>query len=178
MKNIAKAEALKLSKTKEIIFSFVFTTLAVYTPTLIHYFAGIDGGRTFLPMPFFVLLAGLMLGWRAGLATALMSPIVSYLISGMPLMNILPFITLQLVAYGVVVGIIKEKYNAVISVTVAIIAGWLAIGISLLLFSKMNALNYVAQGLKMGIWGIAIQLVLLPAIAILAKKHFGNENQI
>lgn len=165
-----KTEAIKITKTKEIIFSVTFTALAVYAPVLVHYFAGVDGGRMFLPMPFFVLLAGLMLGWRAGLATALMSPAVSYLISGMPMMNILPFITIQLIAYGVVAGIAKEKYNAVVSVAVAIAAGWLIIGIALFLFSKMNAMIYITQGIKIGFAGIALQLLVVPTIVYFAKR--------
>ena len=51
-------QVLKITRTKEIIFSAVFTALAIYAPMVVHHFAGVDGGRKFLPMPFFVLLAG------------------------------------------------------------------------------------------------------------------------
>lgn len=173
-----KSKTESLSRINEAFFVAIFTALAVYTPSIVHFFGGVNGGREFLPMPFFVLLAGLMLGWRAGLATALMSPIVSYLISGMPMANILPFITLQLCAYGIVAGILAKKYNAFISVTGAVIAGWLMIGISIFLFSSMNALSYVTQGIKAGTPGIVIQLILLPVIILFAKRFFTNEKRI
>ena len=171
-------QTLKISRTKEMIFSAVFTLLAVATPTVIHYFSGVDGGRTFLPMPFFVILAGLLLGWRAGLATALMSPIVSYLLSGMPMVDILPFIILQLAAYGAVAGTMREKHNAIISVAGAILAGWAIIGISMFLFSKMNAWSYVIQGVRAGLLGIIIQLIAIPAIVFLIQSNFRDEKGI
>ncbi len=170
-----RSQVIKIIRIKEISFSLAFTVLAVYAPILIHAVSGVDGGRTYLPMPFFVLAAGLLLGWRAGLATALMSPVVSYLISGMPMANILPFVTLQLAAYGMIAGILGKKYDTFVSVAAAIATGWLAIGVSMLLFSKMSALDYVAQGLRAGFPGIALQIVLIPLIALLAKKHLQNE---
>jgi len=129
-------------------------------------------------MPFFVILAGLLLGWRAGLATALMSPIVSYLLSGMPMVDILPFIILQLAAYGAVAGTMREKHNAIISVGAAIFAGWAAIGTSMFLFSKINALSYVIQGIKTGLPGIAIQLIAIPAIIFLIQHNFRDGQDI
>lgn len=171
-------QVLKMTKTKEVVLSAVFTALAVSAPAVIHYFAGVDGGRTFLPMPFFVLAAGLLLGWRAGLATAIASPVLSYLISGMPLLDILPFVTLQLIVFGMVAGMMKEKYDSFLSITAAIIAGWIVIGVSLFFFSKMNAIFYVSQGIKAGIWGIAFQLIMIPIIAYFAKRYFGNEREI
>lgn len=174
---MTNTQVLKISKTKEAIFSVVFTALAIYTPTLIHYFAGVDGGRTYLPMPFFVLLAGILLGWRAGLATAVMSPIVSYLISGMPMTNILPYVTVQVVALGAVSGFLREKYNAFLAVAASIAASWLAIGIALALFSKMSAVGYAATGLKAGLPGTLIQLLAVPAILFLLKHNFQDEEK-
>jgi hypothetical protein len=178
MKILTQAKILKITRITELVYAVIFTLLSVYTPILIHYFSGIDGGRTYLPMPFFVLLAGLILGWRAGLITAVASPIISYLITGMPVANLLPFIVLQLTAFGAVAGLIKDKYNALISVTGALVAGWLAIGISLFLFSKMSGMAYVIQGLKIGLPGIAIQVIILPAVVFFAKRYFENEKQI
>src|SRR4030042_7093925 len=108
-------QVLKITRTKEILFSVVFTALAVYTPMLVHYFGGVNAGRKFLPMPFFVLLAGLTLGWRAGVGTGLFSPIISFLISGMPVLGILPILIIQLCAYGFFAGILREKYSVLFS---------------------------------------------------------------
>ncbi|MDD5489827.1 MAG: ECF transporter S component [Candidatus Moranbacteria bacterium] len=170
-------QVLKITRTKEIIFSAVFTMMAVWAPMLIHYFGGVDGGRKFLPMPFFVLLAGLLLGWRAGLVTALASASISFFLTGMPKVELLPFVTLQLAAYGFVAGLLKEKYNVFLSASVSIVSGWLAIGIALFLFSEMNVMNYVVWGIKIGIFGILLQLILVPLIVV-GVRHLRKRNEV
>lgn len=165
------AQVIKISKTKEAVFSLAFTAAAVYTPTLIHYFAGMDGGRTYLPMPFFVLAAGLLLGWRAGLATGLFSPIISFLLSGMPMLAILPIITVQLSVYGFLAGMLKEKYNGFLSVAGAIVFGLILTGVAVLIFSKMNAAAHIMNAVRDGWPGIAIQLVALPLACKFSKKY-------
>jgi len=175
MQNI---QTLKLTRTKEAVFAAVFTALAVYAPMLVHHFGGVAAGRIFLPMPFFVLAAGLLLGWRAGIVTGLVSPIVSSLISGMPMPNILPFITIQLCAYGFAAGMLKERFNEWISLAGGLIAGIFASGIAVLLFSKMNVAGYVLSSLKDGWIGIAIQFATLPILAYFLKKYLADEKNI
>jgi hypothetical protein len=155
-------QVLKITRVKEIIFSVLFTVFAVWTPMVVHYLGGAGAGRKFLPMPFFVLLAGLVLGWRAGLATGLASPVISYLLSGMPLLSVLPIIIIQLCACGFFAGLLREKYNAFVSLAGAIILGYLAMGLAALFFSKMSAMAFVAGALKDGWIGILVQIILLP----------------
>lgn len=176
--NMQNVQTLKLTRTKEAVFAAVFTALAVYTPMLVHHFGGAAAGRIFLPMPFFVLAAGLLFGWRAGFVTGLISPILSFLISGMPMAIILPFITVQLCAYGFVAGNLKERFNGWISLAGALLAGMLASGIAVLLFSKMNAAAYVFSALKDGWIGIAIQFAALPILAYFLKKYLADEKNI
>lgn len=168
MQNI---QALKLTKTKEAVFAAGFTALAVYAPMVVHYFGGVNAGRKFLPMPFFVLLAGLLLGWRAGLAAGLFSPVISYLLSGMPALPVLPIIIIQLSAFGFFAGILKEKHGVLVSLAGAIILGFLLTGVAVLFFSKMNAVMYVINALKDGLPGIAMQLILLPIISKFSRKY-------
>lgn len=175
---ISYAQTLKLTRTKEAVFAAVFTALAVYMPILVHYFGGVDAGRKFLPMPFFVLAAGLLLGWRAGLVTGLVSPIVSFLISGMPMAAILPFMTVQLCAYGLVSGLLKIRYGTLFSLAGGIASGLAVSGIVIFLFSKMNAAGYVLSSVKDGWIGIAIQLLLLPLILFLLQKYLSDEKNI
>lgn len=163
-------QILKITRTKEIIFSTAFTAMAVYAPMLVHYFGGVDAGRKLLPMPFFVLLAGVMLGWRAGLVTALASASISFLLTGMPKVELLPFVTLQLATYGFFAGFLKEKYNVFLSTFTSIILGWIAIGIAQIFFSKIGAINYVISGMKIGIIGILLELVLIPAIVVGVRR--------
>ncbi|HBB37523.1 MAG: hypothetical protein UX02_C0006G0026 [Candidatus Moranbacteria bacterium GW2011_GWC1_45_18] len=164
-------QVLKITRTKEIIFSAVFTALAIYAPMVVHHFAGVDGGRKFLPMPFFVLLAGLTLGWRAGIAAGLASPVISFLLSGMPMLNILPIIIIQLSAYGFLAGILKEKFNGFIAPAGAIVLGLILTGFAVFLFSEMNAAAYVINAVRDGWVGIALQLLILPIIIKFSRDY-------
>jgi hypothetical protein len=171
-------QTLKITKTKEAVFATVFTVLAVYAPMVVHHFSGVAGGRIFLPMPFFVLAAGLILGWRAGLVAGIASPIISFLVSGMPTANVLPFVTVQLCFYGFMAGILKSRFNAWFSIAGALLAGLLAGGISVFLFSKMSAVGFTLGAAKDGWIGIALQLLLLPLILFFLQKYLADEKSI
>src|SRR3989344_62410 len=99
MKTQTKAlpRILTFSQVKYYIFSAVFVGLAVITPTIFHQFN--LAGPKFLPMHFFVLIAGFLFGWRTGLLVGLLSPLMSYSITHMPPMIILPQIFLQFAGY-------------------------------------------------------------------------------
>jgi thiamine transporter ThiT len=60
-----------------------------------------DGGRMFLPLFFFTLVAGWRYGAVAGVLTGLLSPLASHLLSGMPLAGQLSGIVAQSVLLGV-----------------------------------------------------------------------------
>lgn len=174
MQNI---QALRITRTKEIIFSVVFTAMAVWAPMIVHQLAGVDGGRKFLPMPFFVLAAGLLLGWRTGIAAGLASPIISFLLSGMPVLNILPIIIIQLSAYGFIAGLLKEKYSGFISLSGAIMFGLIVTGIAVLFFSKINSFAYISNNIRDGWIGIIAQLVLLPMI-VAGVRHLQKVDEV
>ena len=167
-----QTQTLKLTKTKELIFTTGFVAVAVYVPYLIHYFGGINIGRTFLPMHFFVLFAGLLLGWRAGLVVGLASPLISYLIAGMPVINALPFMVIEMTGYGLIAGTLKQKYNIFVSLLGAMIAGRLLAGAAIFLFSDMNAVNYVLDALKNGWIGVGLQIMFVPIFVKGLYRYF------
>ena len=165
-------QTLRLTWVKELIFTAAFVALSVLTPMIFHYFGGIGAGRMFLPMHFFVLTAGLILGWCAGLATGAFSVLSSYLISGMPAINVLPFIAIELSAYGLVAGLLKEKFNVWISLFGALVLGRLAVLLAVFLFSNMNAINFVLSALRDGWRGIALQIIFAPVVVRMMESYF------
>lgn len=169
-------QILKLTKTKELIFSAIFTGLAVFVPMIFHFFGGINAGREFLPMHFFVLIAGLLFGWRAGLIVGIFSSLISFLLTGMPVINILPFILVELGIYGLVAGLFKERFNVWISLLSAMILGRVAILVAIFLFSNMNAVNYIFQAINNGWQGIMLQIIFVPMIvSIINSSLFQRE---
>ena len=54
-----------------------------------------QGGITWLPIYFFTLIGAYKYGWKVGLLTAVLSPIINSLLFGMPMPAVLPAILLK-----------------------------------------------------------------------------------
>ena len=75
---------------------------AVALPQIFHalgaaFGAGTALGETFLPMHLPILLVGLLAGPYAGAAAGLFGPLVSFALSGMPGIAMLPFMMLEFI---------------------------------------------------------------------------------
>jgi niacin transporter len=174
--------ALKYNNIRSYILTVAFVMLAISMPWVFHQFY--LAGPTFLPMHIFVLIAGLLFGWRAGLIVGLLTPLVSYFISGMPVLNVLPQIVIELSAYGFIAGILREKYNlrTIWSLLGAIVGGRIALLLTILVIYFIAGESYSPLGLeanpfasfwsvvKQGWPGIVIQLAFIPTIIWLVGK--------
>ncbi len=173
---------LKYNEIWSYVLTAVFVILAVFTPWAFHQFH--LAGPTFLPMHIFVLIAGLLFGWRAGLIVGLFTPLVSYSISGMPGLNVLPQIVIELSAYGLIAGILRQKYNLrpIWALLGAIIGGRVALLLTMLMIYLIAGQSYSPLGpevnpfasfwsvIKQGWPGIAMQLISIPVIVWLVGK--------
>lgn len=68
-----------------------------------------SGGKVFLPLFFFTLIASARLGWKVGLLTAVGSPILSSLLFGMPVLAVLPSLLVKGVILSAVVALLFKK---------------------------------------------------------------------
>ena len=153
----------------------VFVALSVLTPWVFHQFH--LAGATYLPMHFFIFIAALAGGWQAGAIVGLLTPFASYAISGMPALTVLPQIAVEVTAYGLIAGLLRQKLNlnAAWSLLGAMAGGRLALlvavvvvqlvtgniysplGVAATPFSAVG--NTIAQS-----WpGMVAQVVLIPA---------------
>ncbi len=171
--------ALEFRDVRLYIFSAAFISLDVLAPWLTHHFGGVQAGSTFLPMFFFILLAGLLGGWRAGLLVGLFTPLVSFGVSGMPLLPVLPQITIECVFYGLIAGLLRGKFHlgVIWSLIGAMIVGRLArlgfiTAVFLLYGGEVSPLTYMWFVVLQGLPGIAIQLTLIPLTMRIAEKWY------
>jgi hypothetical protein len=184
-KTLALPKPLKFRDVRLYAFAALFAALDVLVPWIFHQFH--LAGPTFLPMHFFALLAGLTLGWRAGLLVGLSTPLISFGVSGMPISALLPQITFELIFYGLAAGILREKFNLRIiwALLGAMLTGRLALGIAVLLLylgkampipnvlsaiqqgsaNIINPLTYLWLVIQQGWPGIITQLILIPPLA-------------
>lgn len=157
---------LKFADMRLYVFVVAFVALDVAVPWACHYLSPL-AGATFLPMFFFTLLAGLLSGWRAGLLVGFLTPLISFGVSGMPVLPVLPQIVIETSVFGLAAGLLygRLRLNIVGSVLGAIVAGYLALGLAVLALhsGQVNPILWVWQAVQQGAPGIAIQLVGLPA---------------
>jgi len=165
-------------KIKTLFFVITFTALSVLTPMIAHYFGGVVAGQMFLPMHFFVLVGALLLGWPAGLAIGVLTPLISYSLTGMPPVMVLPFIVIEVAAYGFLAGIFQQKFkNIWLSLIGALILGRAILFAGLILLpTKLPVLPYVLGAIKDGWRGIALQVLLVPFIVKAISVFLKEEN--
>ncbi len=173
---------LRYTDVRSYVLTLVFVSLSVLTPWAFHQFH--LAGPTFLPMHIFVLTAGLVFGWRAGLIVGSLTPLASYVVSGMPGVAVLPQIIIELSVYGMVAGLLREKFNLRISWALlgAMIAGRLAMLLAVLaiyavvgrVFSPLgpeaSPFFAVWAAVKLGWPGLVIQLASIPLIVWLVGR--------
>ena len=164
---------IKIKNIELISFSAIFVALAVALPWLAHQFN--LAGPIFLPMHFFVLVAGLLFGWRTGVIVGLLTPLVSFVTSGMPPAPILPQITFEIMIYGLAAGFFREKLrlNLYLSLILAMIVG--RIGLFLVIWilatNPAGPLSGAWKAVVVGWPGILIQLTLLPLVVVWVEKY-------
>ncbi|HMQ05473.1 MAG TPA: ECF transporter S component [Pyrinomonadaceae bacterium] len=125
--------------------------------------------RLLLPMHWPVLLVGLCYGWRAGVLVGLAAPGLSFLISGHPLPHILPAMTLELGAYGLLAGLFREKFrlNGFFATALALVGGrmlFIAFVFATVAVATPFA-EYLWAAMLPGIPAAIAQIVLLPILA-------------
>ncbi|MCL2077970.1 MAG: ECF transporter S component [Oscillospiraceae bacterium] len=169
-------------KTKTLI-TLAAIVSAVALPQLFHIagaVSGIGGGATgaaFLPMQIPVILAGLLAGPVAGLLAGFLSPLVSFGISGMPVAAMLPFIILELAAYGLVAGLLGKTNSPVIFKLLLVqIVGRLvrisAVFIAVyLLGNQLGSVDSLWGFIIAGVPGILFQWALIPLILYRVKDN-------
>ena len=88
-----KLYSLEYSEAKTYLATALFLAGNIVLPQLFHTIR--LGGPTWLPIYFFTLVGAYKYGWRAGLLTALASPVANALLFGMPAAAALPAIVLK-----------------------------------------------------------------------------------
>ena len=167
-------EVLSNKKAKYIIGTFLFSGLGIAIPRIFHILVGSSAGVTFLPMHFMVLISAIVFGITSSCIVAGSSVIFSYLLTGMPALARMPYMLIELIIYGILLGLFNKKFNSYISLIATMILG--RILYAGVLFASVNLLGLngygisVMQSIKSGIPGIVLQLALVPVLAMIVKK--------
>ena len=156
-------------------------TVAVALPQLCHLLGGQLGlgtalGEMLLPMHLPVMLAGLLWGPWVGFACGVLSPVVSFALTGMPLAAMVPFMTVELAVYGLSAGLLsKTNLPTLLQVALTQVAGRVARAAVLAAaiygfgFDRLP-ISIVWTSITAGVVGIVIQWAVLPLAAREGKR--------
>ena len=178
MEKLLNKKVAKLSK--EAAFVLITVVCAVVLPQIFHALGvvfGIGGalGQMFLPMYIPVLIFGFYRGPVSGAVAGLLTPVVSFMITGMPSAALLPFITLELIATGLLAGVLAaSKLPAIVRVLAVQVGAKLvrlaAFAISLYAASGTVSMSVLFAGILTSVPGVALQLVLVTFLIIKKEK--------
>ena len=96
----------KLTVLNKSILTALCVALCVVLPMTLH--AIPKGGVLFSPMHLPVLLCGLVCGAPFGLVCGILGPLVSSLLTGMPVFGYMPVMMIELGLYGLISGLVMQ----------------------------------------------------------------------
>lgn len=150
------AERYNFKSLRTYIAALIFIAGNIVVPQLCHLIP--NGGLIFLPIYFFTLVGAFRCGWKVGLLTAVLSPLVNCAFFGMPPVASLPAILVKSITLALAVAVISKKMKfSILSVALAVLAYQL-VGMIFEFFLDFN-LIHALQDVRIGWPGILIQIV-------------------
>lgn len=170
------------STTKRLTAGALMLAFGIALPQLFHLTGIPQAGEIFLPMHIPVILTGFVIGGDYGFIIGVLTPLISHLVTGMPGTPRLPFMIGELAIYGLVSGLLyhnaglrNKKFGGLITLIASMLAGRLFY--AAMLFVAANLLNIKCGGAiaavtatVKGIYGIGLQLLVIPPIIYAAQK--------
>lgn len=158
---------------------------SVALPQIVHTVGQISGlgtslGELLLPMHFFVFLVGLYAGPWVGGVTGVCAPLISFWMSGMPRLQALPFMMVELLGYGLIAGFLyKTKLNSFVKLLIAQIGGRVlraaavVVAVGCFEVQGISPLS-VWKAIPAGLLGILLQWIILPLLLFRLQSVHGD----
>lgn len=151
-----KLYSLNYTQVKTYLFAMAFIAGNIILPQLCHLIP--QGGLTLLPIYFFTLIGAYKYGWKAGLLTAVLSPVVNHLLFGMPALTSLPDILTKSVLLALAAGMAANYFKRVsIPIFVLVVLAYQVAG-TLIDWAVETDFFKAAQDFRIGIPGMLVQI--------------------
>ena len=153
---------LSLKTEKAVLAQVLFVAIALLLPTITHRF-GLNY-KLIQPMHWMILFAGLTYGAVSGAVVGFCVPVLSFFLSGMPVLTALPLMIPELMIYGFVAGLLKGPLSSFGSTAVALVCGKLVYLLIAILFSSLSMpiMTYIIATWGPGLVAMFAMIVLLP----------------
>lgn len=159
---------------------------AVAIPQIFHVVGAISGmgtglGEVFLPMHLPIILVGLLAGPYAGAIAGAFGPLVSFALSGMPGLAMLPFMVIELAAYGLIAGLLRTANMPTIAKVLLVQVGGRVVRAAAILFAvgvlgnTPVAVATIWMSVLAGLPGLILQWGLIPLIMFWVEHRAAKE---
>ena len=159
---------------------------AVAIPQIFHVVGAICGmgtglGEAFLPMHLPIILVGLLAGPYAGAIAGAFGPLVSFPLSGMPGLAMLPFMVIELAAYGLIAGLLRTANMPTITKVLLVQVGGRVVRAAAILFAvgvlgnTTVAAATIWMSVLAGLPGLILQWGLIPLIMFWVEHRAAKE---
>ena len=136
-------------------FALLFIAGNILLPQLCHLFP--QGGLILLPIYFFTLIAAYKFGFRVGLLSAVLSPIINSALFGMPAAAVLPIIMIKGVLLACAAAWMANKSKgASLLALIAIVLAYQLVG-GLIEWAITGSITSAVQDWKLGWPGMVLQ---------------------
>ena len=111
MEATVRLYTLNYDEAKTYMWAAIFVACNLVLPQVFHLIP--QGGIIFSPLSLVILFGAYKFGWKTGLLAAFLSPTVNHLITGMPMMDVLPVMTVKLAVLALVAGLAAQHFKTV-----------------------------------------------------------------
>jgi hypothetical protein len=156
MEATVKLYSLSYRQTRTYLFAALFVAGNILLPQLCHLIP--QGGMILLPIYFFTLVAAYKYGWKMGLLTAILSPLVNSMLFAMPAPAVLPAIIIKSVLLAMTAGLAAQYFNKIsIPVLAMVVIVYQIIG-TMIEWLLTGSFFVAVQDFRMAIPGMLLQV--------------------
>jgi hypothetical protein len=169
MDTAVKLHSLSYKQAKTYVITLLFIAGNILLPMLCH--AIPQGGRIFLPIYFFTFLGAYKYGLKPALLIAVLSPIISHFLTGMPAAASLPDILTKSILLAIAAAYAAKHYQKIsIPIFAGVVLFYQLVG-STVDWILSGSIYLATQDLRLAIPGMMIQIVGVYGILKLMAKH-------
>ena len=151
-----KLYSLSYTQTKTYLIATAFAVGNIILPQIAHLVP--QGGFILLPIYFFTLIGAYKYGWKVGLLTAILSPVLNHLLFGMPMLAVLPIILTKSVLLALAAGLAAHHFKRIsIPILALVVLTYQLLG-TLVEWAIVGDFFKAIQDFRIGISGMLIQI--------------------
>ena len=174
MLSLKKNNVIVHNQAFQLVFAALCVSMGLVLPSFFHLIGG--AGPAFLPMHIPALLCGFVCSWRYGLLCGMVTPILSSVITGMPVLFPTAIaMSFELAAYGMIASLTYRRLGIYSALIIAMVSGRCVAGVANFFLLGLKGASYgleafISASFVVAVPGIILQLLLIPILVKIIEK--------